>query len=179
MALVWMLASMQMMTAISSYVLSPEVHMAIGKVFYGDYAPTQFPVLDNHYVVTFLHRFVGFLFMAIVPLQFMPSIRARHIAFHRWSGRILVALGLIFGVSALIMAGRFPYAGAREIIPMYFFGLIFIYSMVRAFFEVRRGNVALHREWISVVLPSVWALRRSACSTLFVCTPRTGASRTC
>src|SRR4029077_26295 len=113
MALVWMLASMQMVTAISGYVLPPEVHMPIGKVVYGEYAPPQSPVLDNHYVVSFLHRFVGFLFMAIVPLQFMPSIRARRVAFHRWSGRILVARGLIFGVSALLMAGRFPYAGAR------------------------------------------------------------------
>jgi hypothetical protein len=46
------------------------------------------------------------------------------------------------------MAAHFPYAGAREIIPMYFFGLIFLYSIIRAFLEARRGNIALHREWM-------------------------------
>jgi len=118
--LVWTLVGMQMVTAMSGYVLPPEVHLAIGKVFYGAYAPEQFPVLDSHYVVSFFHRFGGFLFMALVPLQFMPRLRARHITFHRWSGRVLVAVGVIFGVSALVMAGRFPYAATREIIPMFF-----------------------------------------------------------
>jgi hypothetical protein len=146
--LVWTMAGMQMVTAMSGYVLPPEVHLAMGKVFYGAYAPEQFPVLDSHYVVSFFHRFGGFLFMALVPLQFMPRLRARHITFHRWSGRVLVAVGVIFGVSALVMAGRFPYAGTREIIPMFFFGLMFLYCIIRAFLEVRRRNVALHREWI-------------------------------
>jgi hypothetical protein len=136
--LVWALAGMQMVTALSGYVLPREAHVAIGKVFYGAYATEQFAVLDSHSVVSFFHRFGGFLFMALVLLQFMPRLRARHITFHRWSGRFLVATGLIFGVSALVMAGRFPYAGTREIIPMYFFGLMFLYSIVRGFLEVRR-----------------------------------------
>jgi hypothetical protein len=65
-------------------------------------------VLDSHYVVSFFHRFGGFLFMALVPLELVtPRLRARHINFHRWCGRFLVVVGLIFGVSALVMAGRF------------------------------------------------------------------------
>jgi hypothetical protein len=146
-ALVWLLAGMGMVTAISGYLLPADVHAAIAKPFYGAYSNEQFPVLDTHYAVSFFHRFGGFLFMALVPLQLMPRLRARHITFHRWSGRFLVTVGLIFGVSALVIAGRFPYAGSREIIPMYFFDLIFLYSIIRAILEVRRGN-ALHREWM-------------------------------
>jgi Predicted membrane protein (DUF2306) len=131
-ALVWALAGMGMVTAISGYLLPAEVHVEMAKPFYGAYADKQFPVLDSHYAVSFFHRFGGFLFMALVPLQLTPRLRARHITFHRWSGRFLIVVGVIFGVSALVMAGRFPYAGAQEIIPMYFFGLIFLYSIIRA-----------------------------------------------
>jgi hypothetical protein len=146
--LVWALAGIQMVTAIIGYILPPEVHLAIGRVFYGAYAPEQFPVLDSHVIVSFFHRFVGFLFIALLPLQFMLSLRAHYLTFHRWSGRFLVVGGLIFGVSALVIAGYFPYAGEREIIPMYFFGLLFLYSIIKGFIEVRRGNIALHREWM-------------------------------
>jgi uncharacterized membrane protein len=147
-AVVWTLAGIGMVTAISGYLLPAEVHVEMAKPFYGAYADKQFPVLDSHYAVSFFHRFGGFLFMALVPLQLTPRLRARHITFHRWSGRFLIVVGVIFGVSALVMAGRFPYAGAQEIIPMYFFGLIFLYSIIRAFLEVRRGDIALHREWM-------------------------------
>jgi hypothetical protein len=69
--LVWTMAGMGMVTAISGYLLPAEVHAAIAKPFYGAYTTEQFPVLDSHYAISFFHRFGGFLFMALVPLQLM------------------------------------------------------------------------------------------------------------
>jgi hypothetical protein len=139
-ALVWLLAGMGMVTSISSYLLPAEVHAAMAKPFYGAYTNEQFPVLDSHSAVSFFHRFGGFLFMTLVPLQLMPRLRADHITFHRWSGRFLIAVGLIFGLSALVMAGRFPYAGSREIIPMYFFDLIFLTASSGRFWRYAAGT---------------------------------------
>ena len=90
----------------------------------------------------------GFLYMTLGPLQFISSIRSRHLYFHRWAGRILVALSLFGGVSGLVIVTLYPYAGVRESIPTSFFGSIFLYSTIKAFLHVRRGEVALHREWM-------------------------------
>src|ERR1700679_10912 len=57
--------------------------------------------LQINKALTFVHIIPGALFMILAPLQFVPGIRARHLWFHRFSGRILVVLGLIIGITAL------------------------------------------------------------------------------
>ena len=37
-----------------------------------------------------------------MPLQFVSRIRTRHLAWHRWSGRLLIVLGFVVGTSALV-----------------------------------------------------------------------------
>jgi uncharacterized membrane protein len=145
---VWTLAGIGIVAAMSRYLLPHDLHLAMTKVLYGPYATEQLPVLASHPVTEFIHRFGGFLYMTLGPLQFMPRIRARHLNFHRWAGRFLVALSLVGGASALLMVTRYPYAGVRESIPTYFFGIIFLYSTIKAFLHVRRGDVTLHREWM-------------------------------
>src|SRR5436190_20470376 len=55
----------------------------------------------QHGWLTLAHILPGMLFMILGPLQFIPGIRARHLQFHRWSGRVFVASGLLIGASAL------------------------------------------------------------------------------
>ena len=73
-----------------------------------------------HPFLTFLHILPAALLICLMPLQFVSRIRARHLAWHRWPGRLLVALGFVFGTSALVMSytsaivGAFsPRAGCR------------------------------------------------------------------
>src|ERR1700681_4661390 len=51
----------------------------------------EFGALDDlfaHYpVLTLIHIVPGLLFMLLGPLQFSSTIRARHLRWHRWSGR--------------------------------------------------------------------------------------------
>src|SRR6476646_10720991 len=55
-------------------------------------AAAQFAALDDlfaHYpVLTLVHIVPGLLFMILGPLQFSSSIRARHLRWHRFSGRV-------------------------------------------------------------------------------------------
>ena len=45
------------------------------------------------------------------PFQFVRRIRSRHLAYHRRTGRILVAIGLVVGATALFMGLVIPFSG--------------------------------------------------------------------
>ena len=64
----------------------------------------QFGALDDlfaHYPrLTLIHIVPGILFMILGPLQFRATIRARHLRWHRLSGRAFVICGLVIGISA-------------------------------------------------------------------------------
>jgi hypothetical protein len=101
-----------------------------------------------HKVLTFVHIIPGALFMILAPLQFVPGIRARYLWFHRLSGRIVVVLGLIIGVTALIMSFKTNIGGATETAATVLFAILFLFSLIKGFYHIRRHEVALHREWM-------------------------------
>jgi uncharacterized membrane protein len=113
----------------------------------------QFGALDDlfvHYpVLTLIHIVPSLLFMLLGPLQFSATIRARHLRWHRWSGRLFVACGLVIGISALIMSFGMPaIGGVNQAAATTLFGLYFLLALSRAFWLIRRREVALHREWM-------------------------------
>ncbi len=101
-----------------------------------------------HPVLTFVHIIPGALFVILAPLQFIPKIRSRYLWFHRWSGRVLVVLGLIIGISALIMSFTAAIGGANETAATTVFAILFLVSLVKGLYHIRRHEVALHREWM-------------------------------
>lgn len=116
-----------------------------------DPPPTN--IFDKRYVehpwVTLLHIVPGLLFLTLVPFQFVARIRQRHINIHRIIGRILVVCAFITGVFALIAAFRFPaYGGVSTQAATLFFSLIFLFSLIKAVYHIRKKEVHLHREWM-------------------------------
>src|SRR5215203_971643 len=61
-----------------------------------------------------LHVVLGGVYLALAPFQFVRRIRSRHLAYHRWAGRMLVSVGLVIGLSALFMALVIPKGGWPE-----------------------------------------------------------------
>src|SRR6266536_1238133 len=55
-----------------------------------------------HRMLTLLHIIPAALLIVLMPLQFVSRIRTRHIIWHRWSGRFVIALGFVIGTSALV-----------------------------------------------------------------------------
>jgi uncharacterized membrane protein len=98
--------------------------------------------------LTYLHITVGLLFVCLVPLQFVAAIRTRRPQIHRINGRVLITLGTIAGVTALIMTFRNPIGGMNETAATVLFGTLFLFSLGKAFWYIRHGNVVLHREWM-------------------------------
>src|SRR5258706_2433490 len=98
--------------------------------------------------LTLAHIVPGMLFMILGPLQFIPQLRARHLAWHRWSGRVFVASGFVLGFTALALSPRIAIGGFNETVATFLFGVYFLLALSKAFWHIRRRQIALHREWM-------------------------------
>jgi uncharacterized membrane protein len=119
-------------------------------VFAGKYPPAA--ALDvgfaRHMPLTLVHIIPGALFLVLALLQFVPSIRARHLEVHRWLGRVLVVTGLVIGFSALVMSFTMNIGGPNETAATTLFGIVFLFCLIKAYRHIRRKEVAQHREWM-------------------------------
>jgi uncharacterized membrane protein SirB2 len=102
----------------------------------------------QHKALTLAHILPASLFMALMPLQFVRRIRERHIGWHRWSGRLLVALGFVVGISALALSYTSAIGGANETAATTLFAVLFLIFLGFGFWNVRNLRIAQHREWM-------------------------------
>ena len=107
-----------------------------------------FEAVFNYPVWGVLHFLPGLLFMTLVPLQLWPAFRNRHRVFHRRSGRMLVAAGVVLGVSGVTFPFRMPERPFSERVAMTTFFAFFLFFLFKAFAAVRRRDFARHREWM-------------------------------
>ena len=99
-------------------------------------------------VVTALHVVLGGVYLTLAPFQFIRRIRSRHLTYHRRAGRALVAVGLIVGITALLMGLIIPFFGWGERVIIGLFGTVFLVALVNGLVHIRAGRVAFHREWM-------------------------------
>src|ERR1700757_3394963 len=107
----------------------------------------QFVALDEvfarHPILTMIHIVPGLLFTVLGPFQFSESIRARHLQWHRWNGRIFLATGFIIGISALFISFSMQsIGGVNQAAATVLFGCFFLFALRKAFWHIRRGQVA-------------------------------------
>jgi len=100
----------------------------------------------EHPLLTAIHILPGLLFVVLAPLQFVKSLRNGRL--HRWLGRALVGVGLVIGVSALLMSAQMSIGGLTETTATMSFGALFLFCLVRGFVAIRRCQIAQHREWM-------------------------------
>jgi hypothetical protein len=107
--------------------------------------------MDAHFAakagMTLVHIVPSLLFVLLVPLQFVSSLRQRHPRLHRWTGRVIVVLGLVLAMSALWLSAH-PVGGVVEGTATMFFGSLFLLSLGKAWWHIRNGRIELHREWV-------------------------------
>jgi uncharacterized membrane protein len=113
---------------------------------------SQFASLDANFAakagLTLAHIIPSLLFVLLVPLQFVPSLRRRNPRLHRCTGRVIMGLGVVIGVSALWLSAH-PVGGAAEGAATIVFGCFFLFSLGKAWRHIRNGRVELHREWVT------------------------------
>lgn len=102
----------------------------------------------RHPLLTMVHILPGLVFVTLGPLQFVRTLRARRPALHRWIGRLVLGSGVIIGSTALVMSTQMAIGGISETAATMLFAILFLFSLGRAFVAIRRGEVAVHREWM-------------------------------
>ena len=85
--------------------------------------------------LTLLHIVRSLLFVLLVPLQFVSSLPSRHLQFHRWTGRLILVLGVVLGVSALLLSVR-PDGVAVEGMATIWFGCFLLVCLGRAWWHL-------------------------------------------
>ncbi|MBW3563828.1 MAG: DUF2306 domain-containing protein [Acidobacteria bacterium] len=97
---------------------------------------------------TLLHVMPAALFMILAPIQFVARLRSRHPAWHRWSGRFLVALAVPIAISGFYFGILMPFSGLLESSGIALFGTLFLVAAIRGFGAIRAGDVVRHRAWM-------------------------------
>lgn len=102
----------------------------------------------DHPAATLLHIVPGALFLLLAPFQFSARIRRRHIAVHRWSGRVLLVAATIGVLSGLFFGLLMPYGGWGEALAIALFGGLFLFALDRGYSAIRKRDLTHHREWM-------------------------------
>ncbi len=89
------------------------------------------------------HVVLGGLFLLLVPLQFFSRLRGN--GTHKATGRVLVSIGLVIGVTALIITLVMPYSGNAERLFITPFALFFLYAIITGFFAARARDFQRHQ----------------------------------
>ncbi|RCW48390.1 DUF2306 domain-containing protein [Paenibacillus prosopidis] len=98
-----------------------------------------------------LHIVSAGVYAILGAFQFAPGFRQRRPVWHRAAGRLLVACGLLVGLSGLWMTLFYPSPdGDGELLYALrlLFGSAMVVSIVRGFTAIRRGSVMRHRAWM-------------------------------
>lgn len=122
--------------------------IALGAVGAHYFIPPISPGFLVFPVVVALHVIPAGFWMLLAPFQFVRRIRSRWLNYHRWTGRVLVALGLLIGLSALFMGWIIPVAGWPERVIIGFYGAFFLVALGKGFYHIRVRQTMLHREWM-------------------------------
>jgi uncharacterized membrane protein len=102
----------------------------------------------RHSLLTMVHIVPALLFVVLGPLQFVRTLRVRWPRLHHWIGRIALVSGLIIGATALVMSPQMAIGGVNETAATMLFASLFLFALFKGFVAIRRGKVAVHREWM-------------------------------
>lgn len=99
-----------------------------------------------------LHIVSASVFAILGAFQFSTRFRRQRPGWHRAAGRLVVASGLLVGLTALWMTLFYPQPDGTGGLLLYalrlLFGLAMVVSIVLGFAAIRRGDVRGHRAWM-------------------------------
>jgi len=130
--------------------------LAIGVTGYGAAAaylsvPGQLPSMMHHFpdrnLVAAAHFGIGAFVLLLGPFQFLPRLRARRPALHRWMGRFYVAGCLVSATAALVLAAN-AVAGPVAQTGFALLAVFWIVSTLTALIKAMQRKFTEHRRWM-------------------------------
>lgn len=109
-------------------------------------APPQLAALDewfaSHAMLTLAHILPALLFVLTTPIIVFRKWKETG-----WADYALLSLGLVVGITAYAMSA-YSVGGWVERSAVLLFNTVFLYSLFRAYFYMRRGEMLLKRRWL-------------------------------
>ena len=123
------------------------------------------PPHASYYPLLVTHIFLGSIALLAACLQVWPWLRRSHLAVHRWSGRVYVAVALIASVCVMIISPMGLY-GANQRVANTMLALLWFGTTLAGYRAIRHRRFADHRQWMlrsfalafSIVAFRVWML---------------------
>lgn len=133
----WLLIAMCL--PIGFYAFAFQLGLTGGADFQGRFAAMQ-PFAAFHVLGSGVALTIG-------GFQFLPWLRARHLALHRWLGRTYLVAVLIGGIGGLVIAGQAD-GGLTGRVGFSLLAVVWLVSGWQAYTAVRSGDTAAHRVWM-------------------------------
>ena len=111
--------------------------------------PQQVSVYEAHLAGIILHVTGGVLALVIGPFQFIPGLRARRPALHRWMGRVYL-LAILVGGGAGLYVATLAYGGLLAKTGFAALALTWLSTAYLAYRSIRAGDSQTHRRWMIV-----------------------------
>jgi uncharacterized membrane protein len=102
----------------------------------------------THNVGIYAHIFASAVAICLGPFQFLASIRRRFVRLHRWMGRVYLGIGVLVGGLAGLYMATFAFGGIVSKLGFAMLAVLWLYTGLRAFLAIRRGEVTEHRRWM-------------------------------
>ena len=130
--------------------------LAIGVAAYGAVAAFfsldgSLPSMTHHFpertTAAALHFGIGGLALILGPWQFLPALRRKVPALHRWAGRLYVLSCLVSGCAALVLSSQ-TITGLNSQVGFVLLATLWLITTLIGWKRARERDFATHRRWM-------------------------------
>ena len=119
--------------------------------------PEQMPRYNEHWFASVLHIIPGALLVILAPIQLSARIRNTKPGLHRFTGRVFILIAIPMTLSAMYLAWTIPFGGDLEKYSFPLMAVGFLFALGCGIYQIRQGNRAAHRLWMSRMLAIAYA----------------------
>jgi len=110
--------------------------------------PDMRATFERHALAIHTHIIASAVALLLGPLQFSARLRARWPAWHRWSGRLYLGVGVGLGGAAGLYMSQHAFGGPVARLGFAGLALAWLFTGATAFAAARRRDFAAHRRWM-------------------------------
>ena len=103
---------------------------------------------EAHSLTVYTHIFASCVALLCGALQFSSQLRQRAPQVHRYLGRAYLLIGVLMGGIAGLVMAQTAYGGVVSRLGFSALALLWLYSGLRAYLAIRRGQIQQHQQWM-------------------------------
>ena len=103
---------------------------------------------EQNRIVIYTHIFASLVALIIGPVQFSTKLRLKYIQFHRWSGRVYLLIGVLFGGFAGLIMAQHSFGGLVARAGFTSSAVVWIFTGAMALYAILQKDVDAHRRWM-------------------------------